>query len=187
MEHAPFLISVIDPRLSGARPFNLVSVHMPPSSSERRGARDAQIKKLLALYPQRAELRLNKPFTRTGAANARQPPAVHVLCGDWNSDKPTLERLAKEAHARSSWEVLECEETSSGRRAYDNFVINAEARTDFAVGHEVRHLATMQKSCAGVLGLSDHSPIALRLTLLNRRKVTDLQFAGGEGVFLGAC
>jgi endonuclease/exonuclease/phosphatase family metal-dependent hydrolase len=170
MDHAPMVVSVEDARFVGElRRFNFVSVHMPPKSTkERRGQRDAQIAKLLKCYPSQSELRRHAPFTNQAARETRKkaPYVAHVIGGDWNADAKELKELGADTHG---WEVLlGSVRTSSGGKSYDNWLINCDGKDHLTTGVHVLDLRQYANFSRGQQGISDHAPIALRLTEVPR-------------------
>ena len=174
MDHAPMVVSVGDARFVGElRRFNFVSVHMPPKGGkERRSQRDAQIRKLLNAYATHAELRHGLPFSNQAACETRKraPYVAHVIGGDWNADARELRELGADANG---WEVvLGSVRTSSGGKSYDNWVINRDAKDHLTTGASVLDLHQYANFSRGQQGISDHAPIALRLTEVPRRPRT---------------
>lgn len=170
LDHAPMVVSLEDARFVGElRRFNFVSVHMPPKSTkERRGQRDAQITKLLKCYASQSDLRHHAPFTNQAARETRKkaPYVAHVMGGDWNADAKELRELGAEAHG---WEVLlGSVRTSSGGKSYDNWLINRDAKDHLTTGVHVLDLREYANFSRGQQGISDHAPIALRLTEVPR-------------------
>ena len=170
MDHAPLVALLEDTRFVGEiRRFNMVSVHFPPKSSKaRRADRDVQIRKFLSTYPLEAAARLNSPFTDQAAKEQRKkaPYVAHIVGGDFNADANELRDLEAEKHG---WEVvLGSVRTSVGGKSYDNFCINREAKDHLTIGANVLDLSRYANFSAGKQGLSDHAPIALRLTEVPR-------------------
>jgi endonuclease/exonuclease/phosphatase family metal-dependent hydrolase len=170
MDHAPLVALLEDTRFVGElRRFNMVSVHFPPKSSKsRRAERDAQIRKFLSTYPAEAAARLNSPFTDQAAKEQRKKVSyvAHIVGGDFNADAKELRELEAERHG---WEVvLGSVRTSAGGKSYDNFCINREAKDHLTIGADVLDLSRYANFSAGQQGLSDHAPIALRLTEVPR-------------------
>lgn len=170
MDHAPMVVSLEDARFVGElRRFNFVSVHMPPKSTkERRGQRDAQIAKLLQFYSSQSDLRHHAPFTNQAARETRKkaPYVAHVVGGDWNADAKELRELGADTHG---WEVLlGSVRTSSGGKSYDNWLINRDAKDHLTTGVHVLDLRQYANFSRGQQGISDHAPIALRLTEVPR-------------------
>jgi hypothetical protein len=92
------------------------------------------------------------------------PFATHVVCGDFNAHPGQ--------HAsQHGWTTLlsKAVTTSSGGKAYDNFVVNADADQTFFAHSSVLVLAEVKNSRLGKPGLSDHDPIALTLTEVRHR------------------
>ena len=170
MDHSPFVALLEDTRFAGElRRFNMVSVHFPPNSSKsRRNERDAQIRKFLSTYPAEAAARLGSPFSNQAAKEQRSkaPYVAHIVGGDFNADAKELRELEAEKHG---WEVvLGSVRTSAGGKSYDNFCINREAKDHLTIGANVLDLSRYANFSAGQQGLSDHAPIALRLTEVPR-------------------
>lgn len=162
LEYAPFSVMIEDSRFldPGEGLFLITSVHLPPNTTDRREARDAQLKALLKYYPLEASARLSKPFTSKGAKDARVAKPMHIICGDFNVfvDDETYGLTSNGwAQALIGEEIA----TSSGRKCYDNFVVDAESKRQYQLFAEVLQLAFPQKSNMGEIGLSDHNPIVL--------------------------
>lgn len=160
MDYAPFSVLLKDPRFldPGEGLFLVTSVHFPPT--QRSEARDTQLKAILKGYPTNSTARLNTPFTSKGAADARRAKPMHIICGDFNvfPDDAVYE-LTKNGWAPPL--LGEEISTSSGRRSYDNFIIDVESQRRFQFCAEVLQLAMPQRSVKGEIGLSDHNPIVL--------------------------
>jgi endonuclease/exonuclease/phosphatase family metal-dependent hydrolase len=170
MDHSPLVALLEDTRFVGElRRFNMVSVHFPPNSSKaRRADRDVQIRKFLSTYPLEAAARLNSPFTNQAAKEQRKtaPYVAHIVGGDFNADAKELRELEADKHG---WDVaLGSVRTSVGGKSYDNFCINREAKDHLTIGTDVLDLSRYANFSAGQQGLSDHAPIALRLTEVPR-------------------
>jgi len=170
MDHSPFVVLLEDLRFKGQlKRFNVVSVHFPPkSSSTRRAARDAQIRKFMTTYSTQAATRLDSPFTDQAAKELRTkaPYVAHVVGGDFNADAKELRELDAE---KSGFEiVLGAVRTSVGGKSYDNFCINRDCKDHLTVGADVLDLSNYANFSAGLQGVSDHAPIALRLTEVPR-------------------
>ena len=166
MDHSPLVALLVDTRFVGElKRFNVVSVHFPPKSSKaRRADRDVQIRKFLSTYPVKAAARLNSPFTDQAAKEQRKQAqyVAHIVGGDFNADAKELREFDAEKHG---WEVvLGSVRTSAGGKSYDNFCINREAKDHLTVGADVLDLSRYANFSAGKQGISDHAPIALRLT-----------------------
>ena len=158
MDHAPFSVRFQDSR-PGGNEFVLTSVHMPPESRGRQ--RDIQINKLLSSYGTEASSRLDTPLTTKGAKDAGVPFVAHIIGGDFN---------AFVGDARYGADKLGFEttfgkgiSTSSGQKAYDNFLISNDTRNYYTIGSSVLELQTMQNSRRSIIGISDHSPVFLQL------------------------
>lgn len=158
MDHAPFSVWFRDSR-PGGNEFVLTSVHMPPESRGRQ--RDIQINKLLSSYITEASSRLDAPLTTKGAKDAGVPFVAHIIAGDFNAfvgdprygaDKLGFETMFGKGIS-----------TSSGQKAYDNFLISNDTRNYYTIGSTVLELETMQNSRRSIIGISDHSPIFLQL------------------------
>tara|TARA_B100001094_G_C18191740_1_gene807760 strand:- start:2442 stop:3539 length:1098 start_codon:yes stop_codon:yes gene_type:complete len=158
MDHAPFSVWFKDSR-PGGNDFVLTSVHMPPESRGRQ--RDVQINKLLSSYRTEASSRLDAPLTTKGAKDAGVPFVAHIIAGDFNAfvgdDRYGANKLGFETMFGKGVS------TSSGQKAYDNFLISHDTRNYYTIGSSVLELQTMQNSRRSIIGLSDHSPIFLQL------------------------
>ena len=159
LDHAPLTALIQDDRFGNFNKFVVTSVHFPPESRARQ--RDQQLSNFMAAYSQEATLRCDTPFTEAGARDARGSLPSHVVAGDFNSWVGD-EKYALDKHG---YEVLLGKNvpTTSGVRSFDNFVLSKHTRDNFAVSATVLELETPQKSCKGVIGISDHSPIMLVL------------------------
>lgn len=160
MDHSPFTVLLEDSRPGGGRVV-VTSVHMAPESRSRE--RDVQIVRLLETYGNTGEssVRLDTPFTTKGAKDAKTPFVTHVIAGDWNAymGDPLYEV------GKHGFEVLfgENTNTTSGKRAFDNFVLSEDTRDHYTISSKVLELAVHQNSRKSIIGLSDHSPILLEL------------------------
>ena len=168
--HAPLVATLEDCRLQGQlRKMNVICVHMPPSDSRRRPARDAQIRTLLTQYPIQASLRLQRPYTTKGARDEGRLNncTAHIVCGDFNASALELRELGADAHG---WNLmLGSVRTASGGASYDNFLIGRDALDHVTAGARVLALSTHANFAKGEDGVSDHSPIVLTLTEVPRR------------------
>lgn len=166
MDHAPFVCLLEDKRFVGeVKRFNVVSVHFPPAGQRaRRAERDAQIRKLLSTYPIEAAARLHSPFTDQAAKEQRKkaPYVAHIIGGDFNADAKELRNLEAEKHGFEV--VLGSVRTSASGKSYDNWLINREAKDRLTIGADILDLSRFANFSAGRQGISDHAPIALRLT-----------------------
>ena len=141
----------------------LTSVHFPPAS--RKNDRDKQVSNFLNSYPKEAGLRMNKAFTVQAAKEARHNPVLHVVGGDWN-----VYPAAVPGVDISPWRTYVGSEvaTSAGRQSFDHFVMNSEASNFFSICWDVVELQWLQNSAMGNIGLSDHSPIELKIQEMPR-------------------
>ena len=113
----------------------LTMLHMPPASRERQ--RDVQLKAVIAGYAERARLEYGYPMTIKGAKDARKERAVHVLAGDFNVHPGVTEdgtEDGKETYGLKAggWAPAlfgPLTATSSGGKAYDNILVDAESWT----------------------------------------------------------
>ena len=154
----------------------LTMLHMPPASRERQ--RDVQLKAVIAGYAERARLEYGYPMTIKGAKDARKERAVHVLAGDFNVHPGVTEdgtEDGKETYGLKAggWAPAlfgPLTATSSGGKAYDNILVDAESWTILEKdAHEgkcelqrnVHNLAFPTKR--GVKGISDHVPVSLTI------------------------
>lgn len=164
MDHAPLVATLEDPRFVGElRRVNVASVHFPPRSAGRRAARDAQIAAFLGYYAAEAAARLGQPLSNQAAKETKKkaPYVAHVIGGDFNADANELRELGAEKHG---FEVqLGCVRTSSGGKAYDNFLVARDGKDHLTLGSRVLDLRQYANFSRGQQGLSDHAPIALRL------------------------
>lgn len=141
----------------------VTSVHFPPAS--RAKDRDAQIAKFVRCYgvDGTSVLRLGNPLTDKGARDAGVRPVAHVICGDFNCWPGNPKYEVQKAGMR----VLlgEHTKTSSGGKAYDNFVVSENTTTQYDAFARVLEFSksAYQNSAKGVVGISDHSPVALTL------------------------
>ena len=170
MDHAPFVVTLDDPRFVGElRRLNVVSVHLPPKSSrQRRAERDVQIQALVRAYAENATTRLNTPFSNLAAKETRKkhPYVAHIIGGDFNADARELRELQVERHG---WEiVLGSVRTSSGGKSYDNWLLSRDSKDHLTVGADVLDLTQYANFSRGQQGISDHAPIALRIKEIPR-------------------
>lgn len=159
LDHSPLSVLVEDTRLGDFGRMVLTSVHFPPESRARQ--RDSQITSFLRCYRTEATMRCNTPFTPTGAKDARTKLPVHIVGGDFN----TWIGDEKYSAVTMEYETVFGEHvaTTSGNKAFDNFLLSSHARDHFTVSCKVLELETPQNSNKGIKGLSDHSPILLTL------------------------
>jgi endonuclease/exonuclease/phosphatase family metal-dependent hydrolase len=160
MDHAPFQLLVEDPRFELSKKLVITHVHMPPKN--RATDRDTQLKKLLHAYPLMANVRSHMPFDTKAAKERNMDEVTHVLCGDFNVyPDPNNYQLASKGWADPL--MPERVSTSSGGKAYDNFIIDRHAASRCSTFSDVMELAIAQNSSTGEIGLSDHDPIVLTL------------------------
>ena len=164
--HAPFSVAIRVPFFSDCTTLVVTSVHLPPDgSAEKRTRRNAQAALLFKEYAGIVRSELSLPFTRQAAKEARQLPAAHILCGDFNMPGSALEDAG--ANASNGWRVGLGDgiATSSGKKAYDNFVVNADvAFRMFALSFNVLTPSAFQNSARSQIGISDHAAITLRMS-----------------------
>jgi endonuclease/exonuclease/phosphatase family metal-dependent hydrolase len=155
------------------RKVNIVGVHFPPTGDKlRRAARDTQIARLLSQYTSQAKLRLNQPFTNQASKETKRVNnyVCHIVCGDFNADSHELRELGADA---SGWDIqLGSVRTSSGGKAYDNFLVSRDAKDHATLGSMVLDLAQYANFSRSEQGLSDHAPIVLRVTEVPRATPT---------------
>jgi hypothetical protein len=156
MHHAPAVFSMHNEYTNNT--VMVSSVHFPPES--KRSLRDTQIKKFVAFYPElmRAE---GIPFTDQGAMEIKKNPVFHIVGGDfnvWVGDEMYRTR-------QNGFDVLLGSgiPTTSGNRAFDNILISRDTRNNFTISSRVLLFQRHQNSFKGIIGLSDHSPILLKL------------------------
>ena len=159
LDHAPLSVLVEDTRLGNFGSMVLTSVHFPPESRAKH--RDSQIASFLRCYRTESTMRCETPFTLSGAKDARAKLPVHIVGGDFNAwigDK-------KYSAVTSEYETVFGAHvaTTSGNKAFDNFLLSSHARDYFTVSCKVLELETSQNSHKCRKGLSDHSPILLTL------------------------
>ena len=160
LDHAPFTVFVRDDRFANAacREFALTSVHFPPQS--RKKDLVVQVKGFMASHAQRADwpdkVKSTRPVTFNGLHNHF---ATCVVGGDFNCNPAKEPGLLP-----SSWQVQfeNNTATSSGRKAYDNFVVNrgaVHAWMDIS-----KTLCGFPLSRSGKSGLSDHDAVVVGFT-----------------------
>lgn len=161
LDHAPLTIKVKDTRFKneGDQTWVLTSVHFPPKSRARD--RDVQIKAFLKEYNGQSAFRLDTPLTEKGARDAKTSTVHHLVCGDYNAFIGTGFELDKHGFAPPA--LGEHVSTSSGGQSYDNFVLSKFAANKFSLSADVLELAMPAKFCKGEDGVSDHSPIVLKI------------------------
>jgi endonuclease/exonuclease/phosphatase family metal-dependent hydrolase len=166
MDHSPFQIAIEDPRFTLNKQFVLTHVHMPPSS--RANDRDTQLRMLLRCYPLQSDLRFDLPFDAKAAKERGMKEVTHIVCGDFNV-YPDPEVYLLKSNGWAEPLLPEKVSTSSGGRAYDNFIIDHHAAKRCSTFSDVMELALAQNSSLGELGLSDHDPIVLTVKELPLR------------------
>ena len=159
LDHAPLSVLVEDTRLGNFGRMVLTSVHFPPESRAKQ--RDSQIASFLRCYRTESTMRCDTPFTLSGAKDARAKLPVHIVGGDFN----TWIGDEKYSAVTSDYETVFGAHvpTTSGNKAFDNFLLSSHARDYFTVSCKVLELESPQNSHKGSKGLSDHSPILLTL------------------------
>jgi len=161
LQRWPLVACIRDTRFqNGLTEFVLTGVHMPPA--DRRFDRDAQIKSLVSAYPTESALRLDRPFTLKGAKDARKAPVAHIVAGDFNT-WPGAEEYGA---TRNGWTAALGAKvpTSVGGSAFDNFLFSSWLSDYCVVNSEILELTLLQNSRKGTIGVSDHSPILLRVS-----------------------
>ncbi|MDA9603580.1 hypothetical protein N9S30_00330 [bacterium] len=160
--HAPFSLLLEDKRFEDENDqrFVVTSVHFPPKG--KKAERDNQIKNFFEDYSSLSINRLLTPLTAKGAKDAGVSTVNHIVCGDFNvvvtDDIVTLEKN------HFGKPLLDARiATSAGGAAYDNFLLSNDAV--FAVEARPLELAVCSQR-----GLSDHHPIALKLTEVSKVK-----------------
>lgn len=169
MDHAPFQIVVQDERFNLSKRVVLTHVHMPPSS--RANDRDTQLRLLLRSYPLHSSLRLDLPFDPKAAKERKMDEVTHIVCGDFNV-YPSKDEYQLESNGWADPLIPERVSTSSGGKAYDNFIIDKHAAKRLSTFSDVMELAVAQNSTSGTIGISDHDPVVLtlkELPLVGRR------------------
>jgi hypothetical protein len=161
LDHAPLTLKVKDKRFKneGDQTWVLTSVHFPPKSRARE--RDIQIRAFLKDYEREAAFRLDTPLTEKGAKDARTPTVHHLVCGDFNCYPGIGFEIEK--HGFSAPLLGEHVSTSSGGNAYDNFLLSKLGANKFSLDADVLELAIPAVTCKGQDGISDHSPIVLKI------------------------
>ena len=161
LDHSPLTLKVKDGRFKkdGDQTWVLTSVHFPPKSRARD--RDVQIKAFLKDYEREAAFRLDTPLTEKGAKDARTPTVHHLVCGDFNCYPGIGFEIDK--HGFSAPLLGEHVSTSSGGQAYDNFLLSKLGANKFSLNADVLELVMPAVTCKGQDGISDHSPIVLKI------------------------
>ena len=138
------------------------SVHMPPA--KRAAARDAQLMRLLTLYPHQSALRHEVPFSMQAAKEARRPYAAHVIIGDFN--RHPAEVFEQRPSLAQQWNVLiprGCS-TSAGGHNLDNVIVSKDAQELLRVSWDVIRPRELANSRQSIKGISDHCAICLELS-----------------------
>ena len=138
----------------------VTSVHFPPISKATQ--RNTQLKSLLQWYPKSSDMRLKTAFD----GEVRDDKFVaHVVAGDFNADAAALQEAGGKdwfvALGRGRGRGFA---TSSGGRAFANFLVSAPTEDVYLVAARILELERHANSARGIGGISDHSPIGLTLT-----------------------
>lgn len=184
MDYAPLQVFLHDPRFADPndRDFVVTSVHLPPDTTkhDRRGARDAQLSRLLSQYsaPDTTEYRLGKPF----GPNKIAPNApMHIICGDFNVFPGAMTEPNKRDKTQSDTpfepeeaygltkhgfvaKLPEGAATSEGRNHYDNFLVDAVANERFLISESILPLNRKE------VKISDHDPIIVTIEEMRETK-----------------
>ena len=160
--HAPFSLLLEDTRFEddSDQRFVLTSVHFPPKA--KKTERNCQIRSFFDDYATISINRLLTPLTAKGAKDAGVATVNHVVCGDFNVvvDDEIID-LPKHHFKKPLLDARIA--TSAGGAAYDNFILSSDAI--FAIEAKPLELAVCSQR-----GLSDHSPVALKLTEVTKVK-----------------
>ena len=158
--HAPFSVLLEDTRFEDENDqrFVVTSVHFPPKNKKME--RDNQINSFFADYSSLSINRLLTPLTAKGARDAGTAPVNHLIAGDFNC-VVTDEIVSLDKHSFQKPLLDARIATSAGKEAYDNFILSNDAV--FAIEAKPLELAVCSNK-----GLSDHSPIALKLTEVSK-------------------
>ena len=138
------------------------SVHMPPA--KRAATRDAQLLKLLTLYPHQSALRHEVPFTVQGSKDARRQHAAHVIIGDFN--RHPAELIEQRPSLAEQWRILvprSCS-TSAGGGSLDNIIISKDAQELLRVSWDVIRPRELANSRQSIKGISDHCALCIELS-----------------------
>jgi len=162
--HAPFSLLLEDTRFEDANDqrFVITSAHFPPRG--KKTERDSQIRSFFEDYASLSINRLLTPLTAKGARDAGVPTVNHIVCGDFNvvvDDE--IVSLEKNGFQKPLLDARIA--TSAGLQAYDNFIMSRDSV--FAIEAKPLELAVCSEK-----GLSDHNPIALKLTECTKVKKT---------------
>jgi endonuclease/exonuclease/phosphatase family metal-dependent hydrolase len=160
--HAPFSVLLEDTRFAEEcdQRFVVTSVHFPPKG--KREERDNQIRSFFEDYASLSINRLLTPLTAKGARDAGTAPVNHLIAGDFNcAVTDEIVDLGKHSFQKPLLDARIA--TSAGKEAYDNFLLSKDAV--FAIEARPLELAVCSQR-----GLSDHHPIALKLTEVSKVK-----------------
>lgn len=138
------------------------SVHMPPA--KRAAARDAQLMRLLTLYPHQSALRHETPFSIQGSKDARRQHAAHVIIGDFN--RHPAELIEQRPSLAQQWRILvprSCS-TSAGGGSLDNIIISKDAQELLRVSWDVIRPRELANSRQSIKGISDHCATSVELS-----------------------
>ena len=159
LDHSPVTALFEDARFHKCTRFVVTSVHFPPVARAKQ--RDAQIAAFLNCYTCEASLRCDTPMTNKGAKDARAKLPTHIIAGDFNAWIGD-DRYGAQAHGFDAM-LGKNIGTTSGRQAFDNFLVSNHTKDNFALSTSVLELSELQNSHKGVVGLSDHNPISMTL------------------------
>lgn len=172
MSHAPFVIVLTTGDLLNSIDRVCVTcVHLPPNGDkEKEKKRDQQGRMLFENYASivRSELRI--PFGTRDAKEVKKKPVPHIICGDFNADSNHIEQVM--GASPDMWRIGlgSGSLTSSGGKAYDNFVVSKQSTYDtMTLGYGVLSLEQFANSYRSIPGLSDHAPIVMRMTEVPQR------------------
>jgi len=176
----------------------VTSIHMPPT--DRKKARDQQLRALLKHYPLNADARVDEAFSIKAHRDAKRKgeKAVHLLCGDFNCHPGATEKDGAEVYGlrAAGWaRPLIGDEipTSAGGRTLDNFLLDSEAEAKLhnraVVTAEVLSVDFLRRPATenheGQKGLSDHMPIGLVIKKpLAPAPRKEAEGGGSEGVLV---
>jgi hypothetical protein len=161
LDHAPLTLKVRDKRFKNDddQTWVITSVHFPPKARARD--RDVQINAFFKDYERESAFRLDTPLTEKGAKDARTGTVHHLVCGDFNCHPGVGFNIETKGFAQPL--LGEHVSTSSGGNAYDNFLISKLGANKFSFDADVLELAIPAVTCKGQDGVSDHSPIVLKI------------------------
>ena len=162
LDYAPFQIKFTDARFASGATFVVSSVHFPPAS--RANQRDGQIDAFFRTYSNRenAMARMNTIFyTDRNTSPIEREKSIHIIGGDFNcypGEKIDLPHLGYSLPLLGSRVA-----TSSGRKSYDNIVVDAFSYETHNISWDMLELSIPQNSSRGIIGLSDHNPIVMKI------------------------